>query len=720
VNNSLVASSTGLYKLIVNNGFNCADTSNIIQVNRLQMGSIVSSALSHQVYLFKGTTSSNLFTANNWLIFDSINQQYSNAVSTPQSSSNIIISPMGTCVLNNPVLTNHFEINELYIDSFASLDLGLFKLTVQSKLRTSGVIKSIGGSITINGNSLQSIIRMDTSQNQLIDFVYNLNAGSVIIGSPLRIKQSINPISGTCYSNGNLIMVSNQNGTARILKGTGAYLSDSVVIERFLPGSSGRRNRYLSAPFASGPSLFNSWQKDLHITGPGTGGTPCPNLGNNSNGFDVTLTNASSLFTFSETTALNTNTIGTGGGGTIYTNAWQGLPSTYNTNLQAGKGYRVFYRGNRQQGCDLLNGQNPSPTDAVLKAKGIVQTGTFNFSITYSPNNGEGWNLLGNPYPCPIDWNSNNGWTKQNIMNQIWIFRPAGNHFATWNGALGLGVNFGHNIIESGSAFFVKATASNPVLSANENVKVGTSPPVHLFKNSQKVLRLLVLKPNEVDDEFALAMLPEALNGQDDYDSEKMSNPWLNIYSINSDGKKNSINSIAPIQSEIEIPLGFGSSYSGLHRFSFKGLHEYSNYDILLWDKFLGVLHAVHDKHTYEFNYSGSQNTENRFLLILVNRGDPDYLKTKEMIYSKSSGSLLISPNPAHDIAAIEAHGLTGEQGSLIVYNTLGLEISKEIIQIKNGNISLTKSIETWASGAYEFVIIDEKGNRKSGRLIKY
>jgi hypothetical protein len=92
----------------------------------------------------------------------------------------------------------------------------------------------------------------------------------------------------------------------------------------------------------------------------------------------------------------------------------------------------------------------------------------------------------------------------------------------------------------------------------------------------------------------------------------------------------------------------------------------------------------------------------------------------KEMIYSKTSGSLLISPNPAHDIAAIEAHGLTGEQGSLIVYNTLGLEISKEIIQIKNGNISLTKSIETWASGAYEFVIIDEKGNRKSGRLIKY
>jgi hypothetical protein len=387
--------------------------------------------------------------------------------------------------------------------------------------------------------------------------------------------------------------------------------------------------------------------------------------------------------------------------------------------LQAGKGYRVFYRGNRQQGCSLLNGQNPNPTDAVLKAKGIVQTGSFSFAVTYSPNNGDGWNLLGNPYPCPIDWNSISGWTKQNLMNQIWIFRPAGNHFANWNGALGIGVNFGHNIIESGSSFFVKATSTNPVLEINENAKVGMSPPVHLFKSKQKVLRLLVLKPNEVDDEFALAMLPEALNGQDNFDSEKMSNPWLNIYSINIDGKKNAINSVAPIQSEIEIPLGFGSSYTGLHRFSFKGLEEYDNYDVLLWDKYMGIIQVIHDRHTYEFTFNGGPNTENRFVLILVNRGDPDYLKNRDLVLSKSATSLIISPNPSHELTSIEAHGLKGTNARLIVYNSLGMEISNEINQIKNESILIEKNIETWANGAYEIVLIDELGNRKTGRLIK-
>ena len=717
--NTLAANSGGNYQLIISNGPSCRDTSNTIQVNVQQISSMTLAQLPHQVYLFKGSSNSSLLLASNWLVFDSINKQYSIANSSPQSNAKVIVPSIGSCVLNNPVLSGNFECGDLIIDSLAFVDLSNYKLTVNSRLRTMGLIKSLNGSLTINGLFQVSNIKMDSVQNQLMDFTYNSAGGLITINNALRIKQSINPITGTCLSSGNIILVSDQDGTARILKGTGAYLADSVTVERYLPGSSGRRFRYLSAPFSSGPSFNSSWQKDMHITGPGTGGTVCPNLGANSNGFDVTLTNASSIFTFNETTAQNTNTIGTGGGGTLYLNAWQGIPSAYTNYLQAGKGYRVFYRGNRQQGCSLLNGQNPNPTDAVLKAKGIVQTGSFSFAVTYSPNNGDGWNLLGNPYPCPIDWNSNSGWIKQNLMNQIWIFRPAGNHFANWNGALGIGVNFGHNIIESGSSFFVKATSVNPVLEINENAKVGMSPPVHLFKSKQKILRLLVLKPNEVDDEFALAMLPEALNGQDNFDSEKMSNPWLNIYSINIDGKKNAINSIAPIQSEIEIPLGFGSSYTGLHRFSFKGLEEYDSYDVLLWDKYMGIIHMIHDRHTYEFTFNGGTNTENRFVLILVNRGDPDYLKNRDLVLSKPATSLIISPNPSHEHTSIEAYALKGTNARLIVYNSLGMEISNEINQIKNESILIEKNIETWANGAYEIVLIDELGNRKSGRLIK-
>lgn len=718
-NNTLTASSTGLYRLIVNNGFNCADTSNSIQVNQLPLGSYLTNQIPHRALLFKGASSTSINTLSNWLIFDSIQQEFSLPIGLPSSNSIVMVPSTGVCVSNNPVLNSAFEIKDLYIDTMASLDIANQTITA-SKVNSFGSIKSnLASIVLINNLNQQSFLRFDSVQNKVANFVFNLNGGIVSINSQLRIIQNLNPVSGSLITNGNLILQSDQSGTARILKGTGNYLQDSVVIERYLPGSSGRRYRYLSAPFANGPSLYNSWQNDIHITGIGTGGNPCPNLSNNSNGFDVTITNAASLFTFNETTAQNTNSIGTGGGGTLYQNAWQGVPSTYYTNLQAGKGYRVFYRGNRLQGCDLLNGQNPNPTDAVLKAKGIVQTGVFNFTITYSPNNGEGWNLLGNPYPCPIDWNASNGWTKQNIMNQIWIFRPAGNHFANWNGALGIGVNFGNNIIESGSSFFVKATAANPVLSINENAKIGNSPPVHLFKSAPKVLRLRVIKPNEVDDEFALAMLPEALNTQDNFDSEKMSNPWLNVYSINSDGKKNGINSIAPIQTEMAIPLGFGSSYTGLHRFSFKGLDEYINYDILLWDKYLGIIQMIHDRNTYEFNFSGGANIENRFLLVLVNRGDPDYLKTKDKYISKAESSLLISPNPAVQTTTIESFGLKGNYAKLIVYNSIGKEVIQEFVPITKGFVLIEKSIENWAAGAYEIILMDENGTRKSGRLIK-
>jgi hypothetical protein len=431
------------------------------------------------------------------------------------------------------------------------------------------------------------------------------------------------------------------------------------------------------------------------------------------------MSNAASMFTFNETGSTNTSVAGNNGG-TIYTNAWLSVANTASTNLTWGTGYRVFVRGNRSQGCDLLNGTNPAPSNVTLSGSGTLKTGNASFALTYSPSNGEGWNLVGNPYACPINWDAA-GWTRTNVDNMVWIFRPAGNHFSTWNGATGLGANFGSNVIESGGAFFVKANASSPLLVATEAVKTGNSPATPLFKTNIKALRVNFVKPGELADELVVAMSPEAQDGLDAMDSEKMTNPGLNIYAKDAVGNENAINTFKAAQAETVVPVAVNSTFTGSHTFSFKGETEFNAYDVLLEDRFLGVIQLVNTNPTYRFDITANTLTfgENRFRLIFVNRGDFDYLKRIEGIYKNMNGVVNMYPNPTAQTTSVQVPNMSGNMAQVKVYNAVGQELMSFSSAINKGNASFEVDLGVQSSGIYFVEVIDELGKVSKGKLVK-
>jgi hypothetical protein len=165
------------------------------------------------------------------------------------------------------------------------------------------------------------------------------------------------------------------------------------------------------------------------------------------------------MHTFNESTAsADSNAIAVNTGATVYNNAWTSIPSTSAT-LAAGTGYRVFVRGNRTQGCDLLNGTNPSALDVTLSATGTIKTGNHTFSVTYSAANGQGWNLIGNPYPSPINWDAA-AWSKTNIDNSIWIFRPSSNSYSNYNVTAGVGSLYTRANGGTGTTLYIKETGT--------------------------------------------------------------------------------------------------------------------------------------------------------------------------------------------------------------------------------------------------------------------
>lgn len=106
---------------------------------------------------------------------------------------------------------------------------------------------------------------------------------------------------------------------------------------------------------------------------------------------------------------------------------------------------------------------------------GRIEKGNHDLPVSYTDNGTpttDGWNLVANPYPCTIDWDSGS-WTKTNLDDAIYVYDAANQVYMTYIN--GVGNNGGSQYIAPGQAFWVKANAASPQLRAREMVK-GTDP----------------------------------------------------------------------------------------------------------------------------------------------------------------------------------------------------------------------------------------------------
>ncbi|MBX2932490.1 MAG: right-handed parallel beta-helix repeat-containing protein, partial [Chitinophagaceae bacterium] len=198
----------------------------------------------------------------------------------------------------------------------------------------------------------------------------------------------------TFTSNGVLVLKSTASATARIADVTnggtnsGNSIVGDVIQERFIPAKAARKWILLSSPVTQ--SVANSWQQQIHITGAGTGGTVCPTLTTNSNGFDATTTNAPSIYTYDASQNPGSR--------------WTALSNTA-ANVGAGVGFRVNVRGDRSLGCSLLDGTSMVPGAVTLRATGTLsdlQKNMGSFTIEYPNNDIGNYVFIGNPYPSAI------------------------------------------------------------------------------------------------------------------------------------------------------------------------------------------------------------------------------------------------------------------------------------------------------------------------------
>jgi hypothetical protein len=366
-----------------------------------------------------------------------------------------------------------------------------------------------------------------------------------------------------------------------------------------------------------------------------------------------------------------------------------------------------------------------------------VNTGNINLNPTFTSSGvlaNDGWNLLGNPYPCAIDWNMFHdagrtgtspdftGTDYAHLDPTIQILNPSINQYASFNAFSGATVNgLTGGVIPSGSAFMVKAVAINPSMVMKEIYKTTATPGANLFKTAPTQQFSIKLYQNGVySDETVFKNEPLANQNFDAYDIKKLFGSGAQLLSVTKDGNFLAANYLPVLAKYDTIQLSFNALQSGGYSFEFTSPEflASSNKSVRLIDYFEGTIVQVKNASTYNFQVDMQDDNSkdiHRFVLII---GEVDATNSLETIEKDAPQRIILYPNQTDGVFTLQKQKETTQKTTISIYDVMGKELLTEIVDNWNNN-QHSMDISNYKSGAY-FIKVQIGSHSQTLKCIKY
>jgi len=536
----------------------------------------------------------------------------------------------GTITLNNSLrVTSNFIVGQN-----ATLNSGSSQpISVGGDFLLNGNFVPNQGTVTFNGTGNQKIDRTVGSGAATKGF-YNItvnksggtfNVTSTIasttftVSNEFRVSQNgasaIDVDFDGPSNTGTLVLLSTATATARIpavASAASVGIQGNLTVQRYIQNDDGSRAyRYFASPVVnnttpSSNGTISDWQQEIQITGL---------FSNPSTGAGIPNPNSPSLYRWTETN------------GGLASNRYEPWPN--NISLAAntfaltnGVGYAVFVR----------NQGNP-----VLNTRGTLRYGNVGITLTRTGSEADaaGFNLIGNPYPAPIDWDlvtvpGNVSSTISMLDNVSNANLGPGQYVYYVQGGPDIG-NF-NGIIASGQAFWAELTSgTSATLTFTESNKTSDLNPVVVRERS--LANLLRVKVNGVDskDELVIYLIEDATDGIDlKFDAAKKINSSINLYSFfeSSPMTRYAINGVNGIECSRTFKLGINEWDASMtsvipvgdYTFEFSELESFTtDYQITLVDNFEGITTNLKESSNYSFSVSEALGSfgDQRFEIVI-------------------------------------------------------------------------------------------------------
>ena len=542
-----------------------------------------------------------------------------------------------------------------------------------------------------------------SSGNPVMDVDFTLASGRTLTISGTGTL-TINPtrtltIAGTAdFGDKAVTLKSDNTGTAAIGQITGTLSNaTNLTVERYIPAL--RKFRFLAAPVVGATAA--NWRNN----GTNTAGIGTHITGGVGNNFDQSTTNAASAFWYNEVNAGSDVTVGSGA---TSDPGWTAFANGNTEALTNGKGFRILVRGDRTISLDGTG--SVTPTNTTLSVTGTYPGASVSIATTKTNSNtNSGYNLVGNPYPATIDWNTV---TKgADISATYTIYDPTSNSYKSWNGTSGLASQY----IASGQAFFVQQTGATGGITIAEANKA-TNAAGNYFRNKlTDHLKVSMTYDSANYDAAFIHFRADAQNDFDNYDGLKFQNTGVNIASVGTDSKRYNINSLASLTKTTEMPLSVLGSVLTNFELKFEDVESFKNHELYLIDNYLNKMLLMSNGFTYPIALSTDSASvkDGRFKIVFVQKA------TGINLNEKNANAFILYPNPAADAIhlLLDAKNTTNENVAFEICNQLGA-----IIQFGNLDFTTTKdqsiNIETLAQGIY-FIKLQSNAQQQIIKFIK-
>ncbi len=532
---------------------------------------------------------------------------------------------------NQPILSNGAvgTVQHIDINNGGSLTVIENKLQIAGFITGNGIFTNKEGTVELKGTTPQiipsGVFKDDTIQGLTIN-----NTSGVILLGPLNVTGIVSTTAGVLASNSNLTLVSNKQATALIDgSGTGTVYGN-VTMQRYL--ASGFGYKYFSSPFQAATVSQFADDMDLNADFP-------------------------SFYKYDESRTPA---------------GWVSYVSATNI-LNPLEGYALNFGD--------VNVENTVDATGEVN-NGVLYVNVYNNDNDYS----QGFNLVGNPYPSPINWDATSGWTKTNIDDALYYFNASstdqyGGTYSTYiNGISSDGVV--SNIIPSMQGFFVHvsngATPVAGILALDNNVRIQDQTQEFMKSEDEVTDFLLRLNAQFTDDSKSVDPMVVYFNNNasegidKEYDALKLMNTDVNIpslYATIKGGTKLSISALPEMDNKtVAIPLGLKVCREGELHFSINNMKNMpAVLRVYFYDAHTGVNQSLLNNEAYKVRLKPGEYL-NRFSLKLINNTiDSPYDDPNDVLVVYSSNGIIKA----------NVRSLQNNTGMLMLFDMTGHQIGR-------------------------------------------
>jgi PKD repeat protein len=391
-----------------------------------------------------------------------------------------------------------------------------------------------------------------------------------------------------------------------VVQNVNGVVSGNVTVQRYVAGGSGYR--YFSAPISDASIV------DINDNVPLVGfpGTSSPGAFPNIYYYDETNTSPDSMQGWTTPTTLAPGYL-----------------------LGVQKGWAVRMNGN-----------------VTVDLTGNLNNGSLNKTVTHTSSGrytADGWNLVGNPYASPLNWDVVAGSLPSQIDNAIYYWDPIGEQYAAYvNGA---GTNGATKEISSMQAFFIKVnTPGSYTLNTNNNART-TGDPI-FFRTAPVNNEMLTLTVSGVGHKDQ-TIVRFADNGTSLFDrtldaykrgssSTAVPSLYTGVYS-DSANLQYAVNTLSDLVQEVSVPLSMKSQVAGSYAINADNLSTFDATSFVwLEDVQANKLQDLRQNPVYSFT-SNPVDAAARFVLHFT---PPVKISTTSSTCDGKDGSITIN-NPA-------------------------------------------------------------------------